>query len=352
MKRLLVLFSMFVVCCFAWSPQQVEAHGWRWHSGCGSYYGGSTCSGYSYCSPQSYYPTYNYASPCYSNYGSYYGSSYYNGYGTNSNYSSIPYGAFPQYANSQYAYGPALGGFGGNSLLGLMGASSMGGANLTGSFLQPSYLSMPVGVGYGQSGYLQIPVGSPAGRASYLQIPVNTGYGPASYLQIELGRNPASTVPNTPTPGPTPQPLGSAPAVNLPTAGRFTNEIHLTASDELPPVVPQAPRGFENGIVAKSAAPSTATFPSAAVKHAVGNATTGQAKIQFASWTNSPVATQAAQSGTATSRPKDTSFSLVDPDTVDPNAAGPQLSELDRELVANEESAIISDRESTPWIAK
>src|SRR5262249_9926861 len=119
-----------------------------------------------------------------------------------------------------------------------MGANSLAGANLAGSLVQPSYLSLPVGVGSGQAGYLQIPMGNPAGRASYLQIPVNTGYGPSPDLQIELGRHPASAGPAAPVQGPTPRPLGSVPEVGVPTASRSAGDIFKTSIADLPPVVP------------------------------------------------------------------------------------------------------------------
>src|SRR5207248_1374488 len=115
-------------------------------------------------------------------------------------------------------------------------------ANLSGSLVQPSYLSMPVSVGYGPSGYLQIPLGSPAGRASYLQIPVNAGYGPPSYLQIELGRNAGGAVPSAPAPSasPTVPPYGAVPGAGTGVLGRLAYDIPKTASDDVPPVVPAA----------------------------------------------------------------------------------------------------------------
>jgi hypothetical protein len=345
---LILLASVSAVCYFAWSPQQVEAHGWRWRSGCGSY-----DSGYSYCAPQSYSQTYSNCSPGYGNYGAYYGSWYGNGYGAYTNYGSIPCSTYSQYVSPQYDspqygnFGHGWGRVGGGSLLGLMGGNAMAGANLTGSLVQPSYLSMPVGVGYGQSGYLQIPVGSPVGRASYLQIPVSTGYGPASYLQIELGRNPSNTVPNTPTPGPTPQPLGSAPAVNNPTASRFTNAIHQTSSDELPPVVATVPGNSTNSIVANGSVPSAATVTLAVDKRSESHATNKQAAIRFVSSLKSPVAKPTSLSGTETPRKKDTSFSFVDAD-----ATGSKLSDPDREFTSREETSTVLDRESTPWVVK
>lgn len=351
MKRLILLVGMTAACLMALAPERAQAHGWRWRSGCSSYY-----NNYSYCSPQFYYPTYNNCSPYYSNYGSYYGNSYApysnygsyygNGYAPYSNYGSSPYGLSPQYNN----FGPGYGGVGGGgSLLGIMGANTMAGANLSGSLLQPSYLSMPVGVGYGQSGYLQVPVGNPAGRASYLQIPVNTGYGPSSYLQIELGRNPGSAVPATQTPGPTPNPLGSAPSVNIPTASRFAYGIHTTPSDELPPVVPALERKAANvfAAVKTEAPPATPSAPATVNQRAAGSLTTGNVKFLLVSGPKVPLATQVSSQATAARLTKNTSFSLVDADI-----EAPTLVETDREQSSADEMAIMSGRESTPWVAK
>ncbi|MBI3862307.1 MAG: hypothetical protein HY290_10470 [Planctomycetia bacterium] len=349
MKRSILLVAMTAACQMAWSTPKAQAHGWRWRSGCGSYSSGSYCSGYSYCTPQSYYPTYNNCSPYYSNFCSNYGSYYGNGYVPYSNYDPSPYGAYPSSYGAYPHYnniGPGFGGFGGSGLPGLLGANNFAGANLIGSLVQPSYLSMPVGVGYGQPGYLQIPVGSPAGRASYLQIPVNSGYGPPSYLQIELGRNPGNSVPDA-TPGPTPRPVGATPGGGLPTASRSIYEIHRTRSAELPPVAP----GPDGGPVVEFAVAENAatlrTLPAVADKRAPGHASSGTAKIQLVSRNISPVATDVSHQASAVRLAKDTSFSLVDPDEEDLI-----LTESDREKPLVLEAAIRVDRAGTPWVAK
>src|SRR4051794_31077916 len=90
MKRLILLVGMTAGCLMALARERAKAPGWRWRSGCRSY-----SSTYSYCSPQSYYPTYNNCSPYYSNYGSSYG----NSYSPYSNYGSYYGNSYPPYAN-------------------------------------------------------------------------------------------------------------------------------------------------------------------------------------------------------------------------------------------------------------
>jgi hypothetical protein len=226
MKRFLLSLALAVSSLLAPCAAQAHHHGW----GCGnyyrSYYGGY---GYNFYSPRYYGRSYYGCSPCYSysycnnNYGSYYGNYY--GYAPYSNYN---YG-YSNYANP----------YGGN-LLNVLANNQLGGANLSGSLMQPSYLSLPVNVGYGGSGYLQIPTGNASGRASYLQIPVNNGYGPPSYLQIELGRN----APGDDTPTPV-QPQNTnlrLPRIN-PTAQRFINDVTQSRAEATPAAV--APSAVE-----------------------------------------------------------------------------------------------------------
>jgi hypothetical protein len=324
MKRFLQ--AVIAAACFmASSPQHAVAHGGRWS--CGSYY-----SGYTYYYPRYYYPSYNNCSYYYGNYGSYYG----NGYVPYPNY-----GSYSPYNN--------LGlGLGSGNLLGLLAGNSLFGANLGGSLLQPSYLSMPVSVGYGQSGFLQIPMGSPAGRATYLQIPVNTGYGPSSYLQIELGRNSSNSVPGTPTPSANPNvpPFGAIPGVNNTTAGQFTYDIPKTPADEVPPVVLPLERssGSTSAVAASKATPTNS--PSVDNHEPAPSATTENSKFQFVSWSSVPVATQAHTQPSTPPLAKDTSFSLVGPE--------PQRSVPDKthqEQSSLNDIAFLVDRESTPWVA-
>ena len=210
----------------------------------------------------------------------------------------------------------------------MMAANPLAGANLTGALLQPSYLSMPVGVGNGQSGYLQIPTGNPAGRTSYLQIPVNTGYGPPSYLQIELGRKPASTV-QDPGPTPGPNPLGSTPRINIPTTNSFAYDIPKTASDDLPPIVPTVQGNSAQAIAVARSEPS-------AVKPASAAATP---KVL--------VATQQTLQESASLTKKDTSFSLIDDDS-----EAPTLAASDRKQSSPDELPPVAVQKDSLLVAK
>jgi len=326
MKRLLLLVGITAACQAVWSPQ-AQAH---WRFGCRSYYGGS------YYSPQWYYPSYSTCWPCYGGNGSSYGSYYGNAYPPYSAYGFSP----------QYSYlGPGYSGnLPGGSLLGSLGAYRLFGANLTGSLVQPSYLSMPVGVGYGQLGYLQIPVGNPAGRASYLQIPVSSGFGPPSYLQIDLGRNPGSTGSDAPAAVPTPKPLAAVPGDGFPTTRMSTYGIHQTsADDDLPPVVP-ATGDLGYNIAADDVEASSADSLAAAESRAAGNVTTSGVRFQLISWPKSRVVSQSSHRASATLLRNNTSFSLIDDDV-----KGPAVSQT--ELIVTGEAANLPDRELTPWIA-
>lgn len=335
LKRVTLLFGLSVACQLAAAPQTAEAHGWR--SRCGSYYNSS-----SYCSPQSsYYSTYNNCSPYYSNYGPSYGPS---------PYSSNPYGPLPQYNNFGTGFGglgayggpSGFGGVGGGSLMWPMGTNFPAGANLAGSLLQPSYLSMPVGVGYGGSGYLQIPVGNPAGRTSYLQIPVNSGYGPPSYLQIELGRNPGSR--DTPAPGPSP--LGSVPGVNIPPVDRVAYDIPKTATDDVPPVVPAVQGNSVQAIAAVGNNVSRAKISTAADKHFEANVTTQCVKSQFVFIPKAVAPTPNVPQTSGLPRTKDTSFSLIGDDI-----QAPPLVALDRDSSTADELPTVASRVSELWAA-
>jgi hypothetical protein len=321
MKRFfstMVLAGLFLV---SWSPQLALAHGGRW--GCGY------SSGYTYYYPRYYYPTYNSCSSYYGNYGSYYGGSYvpYPSYGYN-----VPYNNFGL-------------GLGGGNILGLLAGSGLMGANLSGSLMQPSYLSMPVSVGYGQSGFLQIPMGNSSGRGTYLQIPVNTGYGPSSYLQIELGRNTGSGVPSAPTPSATPNvpPFGAVPGVNTATGGQFTYDTPKTPADEVPPVVAPLESVPETAMAA-----STKTTPVRHLSSSRGqsdtDAATTKSDIQFVSWSSTPTGRKNSLAQSDTPHAKDTSFSLVDSKPED---------ETGRTLKS--ESALAASMpgsEGTPWVVK
>lgn len=305
MKRLLLIAGIATMCLLIGSPRQGLAHGWRW--GCRSYN-----SGYTYYYP-SYYSNYNNCYGYYGNYGSYYGSGY-------SPYSN--YGYYSPYNN----FGP---GFGGGNVLGLLAGNSLTGANLSGSLVQPSYLSMPVSVGYGPSGYLQIPLGSPAGRASYLQIPVSSGFGPPSFLQIELGRNSSGTVPSAPAPSATPTvpPYGAVPGVGTSTLGRLTYDIPKTASDDVPTIVSTTEESLANDFKAGE--------------------TTENSPFQFVSLRSEPASVQAPAHDAAPRLTRDTSFSLVGPKGEDraSTQAGPDSSSP---LVP----ADLSNREELPWVVK
>ena len=387
MRRLVLLAAVMMVFQSAWSPQLAQAHKLHFrgglHIGGGSYYGGrsffgggsyygsgSYYGGRSYYGMQSnYYPQSSYYrsysdSPCYNNSGFNYGRSYGTGYGVSSCYSSCPSvsysNAYPtvSYPSAPYPtgslqqlnnYGLSTGGGGGSSQLGILNSGPLTGANLAGSLLQPSYLSMPVAVGNGSSGFLQIPVGTPDGRASYLQIPVNSGNGPSSYLQIELGRDRRETTPNPPIPAPSLNPLGSLPAVIIPAVTRSLNDIHNTASDELPPVVPAVQKDPVNVITANGSVsePTPAKPDAADMKPGVTLASAGF-RYHVALKPNGLAAARSSHHKTsAPSFTKDTSFSLTDRDLVVQPPA-----EADRVDSSAGEIVIAPGRESTPWVAK
>jgi hypothetical protein len=326
MLRYIVCAGVIAACQTCWSPAIAQAHGWRF--GCGSYY-----RGYSYYSPQSYYPSWN---------GSYYcGSStpYYNNYYSTCYAQTPSYSAYPQYGTPGYSYG--------GGLMGLVGASGLPIANAGSGLLQPSYLSLPVGVGYSQPGYLQIPVGTPAGRGSYLQIPVNSGFGTPSYLQIDLGRNPANTVPESTTPGPTPRPLGAVPEILGPTASRSGDAIHRTLAQDIPTVVAAPERNSASAMaVAANGSPSRGS-PSRTEPQLLSNATTGSARIQLISWSKSPSAAPADRPTLSAPARKDTSFSLVDDE-----AGTASDGESNREQISVESITSSPRSDGMPWIAK
>jgi hypothetical protein len=319
-------------------PEPAMAHWGRWS--CGSYY-----SGYTYYYPRYYYyPNYNscgnyYGNNYYGNYGSYYGGyAPYPTYGFNSGYNNFGYNNF---------------GLGGNNLLGLLAGSGLAGANLSGSLLQPSYLSMPVSMGYGPSGFLQIPMGNAAGRATYLQIPVNTGFGPSSYLQIELGRNAGSSTLDAPTPSvpnsntsPKIPPFGAVPGTNAALTSQYTFDTPKTPSDAIPTAV--APTASESAgaiVMAKTdASPATLT---AELNQDVASSSTEEAPgIQFVSLTRtSEIAKKAVRP--EISPAKDTSFSLVDPGSRDKTADAQA-----KDASTWEKMALSSAREDLPWPAK
>lgn len=307
MKRLLLLTGIAAVCLLVGSPRQGLAHGWR--SGC-RYYN----SGYTYYYP-SYYSNYNncYGNYGYGNYGSYYGSGY-------SPY--MNYGYYSPYNN----FGP---GTGGGNLLGLLAGNSLSGANLSGSLVQPSYLSMPVSVGYGPSGYLQIPLGSPAGRASYLQIPVSSGFGPPSFLQIELGRNAGTATPTAPAPSATPTvpPYGTVPGTGTSTLGRLTYDIPRTASDDVPTVVSTVEESAADDVLASEIAKNS--------------------PFQFVSLRSEPASVQAPVRAAAPRPAKDTSFSLITPAN-----EGRTLNQVGQDTSLPLTPADLSDRDETPWVVK
>ena len=393
MRRLILLAAAVLVVQSAWSPQLAQAH--KLHSrgglhfgggsyyggrsffrgasyyGRGSYYGSGSCYGggsyygmqSNYYPQSSYYRSYRYA-PYYNNSGFSYGPSYGTAYGVSSCYSSCPSvsysNAYPtvSYANALYPtgslqqfnnYGMSSGGGSGSSQLGILNSSALTGANLAGSLLQPNYLSMPVAVGNGSSGFLQIPVGTPDGRASYLQIPVNSGNGPSSYLQIELGRNPRETPPDPPTPAPNLNPLGSLPAVNLPAVTRFLNDIHNTASDELPPVAPAVQNAPANMITAfdSGSEPTPAKADAADMRPGVTLSSADKGYHVVVKPNGLEAARSSHQQTLAAAFTKDTSFSLIDGDVeIRPQA------EADRVDFSADEIVIPPGREGTPWVAK
>lgn len=327
MKRLLLLVGMTAACQMIWSPP-AQAHG---RFGCRSYCGGS------YYGPQWNYPSYSTCAPYYGgynggNYGSYYGNVY-------APYSA--YGFSPQYNGFAPGYSGSLPS---GNLFGNLGAYNLLGANLTGALVQPSYLSLPVGVGYGQSGYLQIPVGNSAGRASYLQVPVSTGYGPPSYLQIELGRNPGSAGSDAPASGPVPKPLGAVPGAGFPTASLSASDIHQTAADDVPPVVPRTGDGSVQRIAGDDSKIDSADSRSLADKGAARDGTTTGVKFQLVSWPKARTAPRISPRPSATPLGKDTSFSLIDDDV-----KGPALPQMEPAAIDN--AAQLTNREGAPWIA-
>ena len=208
---------------------------------------------------------------------------------------------------------------------------------------------MPVAVGNGSSGFLQIPVGTPDGRASYLQIPVNSGNGPASYLQIELGRNPRETLPDPPTPAPNLNPLGALPGVNTPAVTRFLNDIHNTASDELPPIVPAVQKAPVNMITAigSGSEPTPAKADAASMRSGVTLSSAGTGYQVVLKPNGLAVAPSSHYQTQAASFTKDTSFSLTDGDLAVPPAA-----EADQVDSSADEIVIPPGREGTPWVAK
>lgn len=329
MRRILSVAVLFILGSLSFSPSESLAHWGRW--GCGSYY-----SGYTSYYPRYYYQTYN--NCYYGNYGSYYGNSYapYPTYGYNPLYNNLGLGNL---------------GLGGGNILGLLAGNALTGANLSGSFLQPSYLSMPVsvGYGYGQSGFLQIPIGSPAGRATYLQIPVNTGYGPSSYLQIELGRNSSNAVPASPTPSTTPNvpPFGAVPGTSSATAGQFTYDISRTPADEIPPVVLPLERASAIASVGTTAEAPTTSVMSAETNNSVPNAISASSTVQFVSWSSVRETTRVSATTAMPPLAKDTSFSLAGRSLPDDKP-----SEAIREPYPFKDLTFATDRESTPWVVK
>lgn len=326
MKRIFLTLALAgLSCCFA--PRPAMAHWGRWS--CGSY-----SSGYSYYYPRYYYPNYNNCSNYYGNYGS-----YYNGY--------VPY---PNYGSN---YGFNNLGLGGNNLLGLLAGNGLAGANLSGSLLQPSYLSMPVSMGYGPSGFLQIPMGNPAGRATYLQIPVNTGYGPSSYLQIELGRNAGNSMPGSPTPSsttpsatPTIPPFGAVPGTNAALTSQYTFDTPKTPSDEIPVAVTPAAGTAASAVVLTTQGNSRAASSSSVDSAAASDSAEPVADLQFVSLIRpaegpkKPVRPEAA-------RAKDTSFSLVAEDSRDQ-----ATDSRGKEATTWKKLALSPAREDLPWQAK
>jgi hypothetical protein len=317
---------------FTFSPLPAMAHWGHWS--CGSYY-----SGYTYYYPRYYYPNYNncssyYGNNYYGNYGSYYGGyAPYSNYGFNSGYSNFGYNNF---------------GLGGNNLLGLLAGSGLAGTNLNGSLLQPSYLSMPVSMGYGPSGFLQIPMGNPAGRATYLQIPVNTGYGPSSYLQIELGRNAGSGTPAAPTPSATPNipPFGALPGSNAALMSQYTFDTPKTPLDAIPTAVGSAAGESAGSIVISKTEESPAKLTAELNQDVALSSTDESPGIQFVSLTRtSEVAKKIVRP--ETSQAKDTSFSLGDP-----NSGGKSADGQTKDASTWEKMAISSGREDLPWQAK
>jgi hypothetical protein len=327
MKRFPLLIGMVTVCLLAWAPQSASAH----HGWCGGYgyYGGSYYRSYSY-------PRY-YSSPYYSNYGSYYGnycSPYYGNYGSYYGYGYAPYAS-----NGYYSpYGNAGLGLGGGNLLGLLAMGNMGG-----SVMQPSYLSMPVSVGFGPPGFLQVPVGNTSGRASYLQVPVNSGFGPSSYLQIELGRSGTSAVPSGPAPGATQTapPFGAVPGANTAMVDRMAYERSTASSHEIPTAVATSgdSQARELLLASPEGGPGTS---SVTVEARTAGATNTNSKFHLVSWSNARRPAQQA----AADVPKDTSFSLVDP------YIDGQLADSDQERPVVSEMTTVTGGETTPWVVK
>jgi hypothetical protein len=215
MKRSILSLIVVVFVSLASSAQEAHAWGWRW--GWGSrYYSNYGCGCNRYYYPSYYYGSNSYG--CCSNYGSYanYGYGMYPNYATmygNSMYGNAMYGG---YGLGNYGFGNYGAGLPGANLLSMLTA---GGTGL--SSAQASYISVPMGSGYGQPSYLQVPVGGVAGRPSYLQVPVSTGFGPPVYMQIQLG---PTTVNNGPAPSPS-----TAPAVGaLPQGDSLTTESKRT----------------------------------------------------------------------------------------------------------------------------
>lgn len=317
--------------CFL--PEPAMAHWGRWS--CGSY-----SSGYTY-----YYPRYYYY-PNYNSCSSYYGTNYYGNYGSN-------YGGNVPYPNYGFNSGYSNFGLGGNNLLGLLAGSGLTGANLSGSLLQPSYLSMPVSTGYGPSGFLQIPLGNPAGRATYLQIPVNTGYGPSSYLQIELGRNAGNNTPDAPTPSSTTPnatpripPFGAVPGSNASLTSQYTFDTPKTPSDAIPTAVVPTENESAGAIAMSKTDGSSVTLFAESDEASVSNSTDEAPGIQFVSLTRTPAPAMKAVRPDS-SQMKDTSFSLVDPNSRDKTADAQA-----KDASTWEKMALSSAREDLPWQAK
>jgi hypothetical protein len=189
MKRLLV--STMAVALVVLSLGAEDASAWGWRSGWG--WGGRYYSNSGWGCNSCYYPSY-YSSGYgyYGNYNSYPGfGGYYGNYGMN-----LGYGA----AYGGYGYGNYGAGFAGANLLSVLTA---GGNGIAGA--QASYVSIPLGNGFGQPSYLQLPVGGAAGRPSYMQVPVSTGFGQSIFMQIQLGpaasTNSPALSPGTPAVG-------------------------------------------------------------------------------------------------------------------------------------------------------
>lgn len=228
----------------AFAPADAKAHPWR--RGCFGYrsYGfyGYSGSGYNRCYYSGYgspsYGYYGYSSP---NYG-------YSGYASPgcsySRYGSPGY-SYSGYGTPSYGYYggyPGVGGAYGGYSNGVLGGDQM--LNLLGGTLgQASYVSIPVGLGYGPPGYLQVPVGGVAGRATFMQVPISAGFGPTTYLQIQVGAGGANATPAdaTPTPANVAPSFGFTPNAETPEFNRVTMGAAASIDLEIPPVASPAP---------------------------------------------------------------------------------------------------------------